>query len=116
MTLPSRTQLAATATARGLDRSSPAYRESSAAVNAANGTLNGQSLSAVGIDRKAVALVLANEPFGQLIQKHLPLSDLMLLGLRQAGHDEPVADVDIELVPGSPTGGMQVSRVHRPFA
>jgi hypothetical protein len=64
--------------------------------------LDSERFGAVSVDREAVAEVLANVTPGHPVQEQVALADLMLLGWRQGGHDEPVADVDVELVAGSP--------------
>ena len=70
--------------------------------------LDGERFSPVGIDREAVAEVLADVAPGHLIQEQVAVTDLVLLGWRQGGDDEPVADVDVELVTGSSAGCVRV--------
>lgn len=78
--------------------------------------LDGESLRAVAIGREPVAELLADEVPGQLIKQQQALADRALLASRQDGHDETVADIDVELVSCAPARCVRVQPAHVPSA
>ena len=72
------------------------------------GALDGESFRTVAVNRKPVAEVLADESLGHLVKQQAPLANFALLNGGQGRHDEPVADIDVELVAGAPAGCMRV--------
>lgn len=59
---------------------------------------DGQGLLAAFTHHEAVAEMAVNELFRHLVEEQATLTNCTLLIGGQDGHDEPVADVDVELV------------------
>jgi hypothetical protein len=60
--------------------------------------LDFEGILTAGIDREAVAEVLADETLRQLVEEQVPAPQIALLILREARHNEAVTDVEVELV------------------
>jgi hypothetical protein len=73
-----------------------------------DGPFGGQCLGAVVKDGEPVAEVLMDEVLGHLFELELALADLVLLAGGELRDDEPVADIEVELVAGSSPGSMGV--------
>ena len=74
-----------------------------------------EGLLTAGVDGEPAAEVLPDVGLGQLVEEQVAVGYVGLLAWGEGGDDEPVADVDVELVAGSAAGGVGVEPGPQPF-